>query len=278
MPIPASNRHAAYNDTPSKIPFPLSYGSPVPLDSKLASKISGLPSRGSGGSLARRMTSKSMSNLASKARGGDEADEGSGLVGCSTPARQRGIYTTQSPNRHITGRASVGSPGELERVFHDFDVTMQTASFSSPAPSLGTPFVPRPREEEAGLPPTLIPAPTYIYRPDATPAKWSLDDPDLPSPFLRRRGSSSASAVPLPNTLDAWQRPQDQRAPLSSINAQPTQPQPQPQTQAPRKLPRSKSGNLSLHARVLQHNAARTEGMGAPSRTRVKEGRDPARC
>jgi hypothetical protein len=107
---------------------------------------------------------------------------------------------------------------------------------SMASPSVGSPWVPRPRRSsiapsihvplpqpsssasslESGtsgesaattvsdriahiaIPPTMIPAPTtsYIYREGATPAKWSAEDPDLPSPFLRRTPSAPAGIMP----------------------------------------------------------------------------------
>jgi hypothetical protein len=105
---------------------------------------------------------------------------------------------------------------------------------SMASPSVGSPWVPRPRRSSvapsihaplpqpsssasslesassgesaattvsdrmAHIPPTMIPAPTtsYIYRECATPAKWSAEDPDLPSPFLRRTPSAPAGIMP----------------------------------------------------------------------------------
>lgn len=270
MPIPSTTaRHAAYHDTPSKIPGAVAYNSPAPLDSKIASKISRLNGRrASGGSSLPRLASKSLTNLNARARLDEEL---------STPAKN--VY------RHITGRTSIGSPGELDRVFID-DVTMRTAtSFGSPAGM--SPYITRARasDDELDGPPTLIPTPTFVYRPDATPAKWNPEDPDAPSPFLRRTGGS-APAVSQPNFAASAvsSRPgaqprelRDVRAPLSAI-----QPQAAPTTAAPavvpRKLPRSRSGTLSLHHAAVVRNAARTEGLvGAPIRTRTG-GRDPARC
>lgn len=317
MPVSSSTaRHAAYNDTPSKIPFPLAYNSPAPLDSKIASKIMRLNSRrgsaSSASSLPRRLASKSLTNLAAR-RADDEALTAAASSGgeVSTPAKQR------SPFRHLAGRTSIGSPGELDRVFHD-DITMRTAtSFASPAPSMGSPFVPRPRQaseedEVTDLPPTSIPIPSFVYRPDATPAKWNPEDPDAPSPFIRR-GSSSGSAssagsapsqpvfssgssgsgpAAAPSSSGASSVPgsaasstggstrpssRGERAPLSSINPQPSAPA-ATTSAAPRKLPRSRSGNLSsLHQTVLARNAARTE-LGGAVRTRAVVGRDPSRC
>lgn len=288
-------RHAAYHDTPSKIPFPLAYNSPAPLDSKIASKISRLHARrgsASSSSLPRRLASKSLTNLATRARLDDEAASS----GVATPAKQR------SPYGHLAGRTSIGSPGELDRVFSD-DVTMRTAtSFGSPAPYMMSPFIPRPRQatpsgedEIADLPPTLIPIPTFVYRPDATPAKWNPEDPDAPSPFIRRASiaNMAAAAAPAQPIFSATggassapacaARPSSrerERTPLSTISPQPPAAASMAGSAA-RKLPKSRSGNLSsLHHTVLARNAARTEqglGMGAAVRTRPVGGRDP-RC
>lgn len=248
--------------------------------------------------LQRRLASKSMTNLAARARSDDE------FVAPlqSTPAKQARAQGT--PYRHVTGRTSIGSPGELDRVFAE-DITMATASFAiSPAHSLlSTPFLPRPRkfsdtvDDSPCLPPTQIPAPTYVYRPEATPAKWSADDPDLPSPFIRR-------TVPAAPNLTGASATSTDRAPLGSINPQPAG-GPTPATSTAngaisglpngaasgsvRKIPRSRSGT-NLHANMLKSNfnaatsavsrtpAAPGLGTGSAVRTRPVVGRDPARC
>jgi hypothetical protein len=260
MPIPSTTtRHAAYHDTPSKIPGAVAYNSPAPLDSKIASKISRLNGRrASGGSSLPRLASKSLTNLNARAKLDEEL---------STPVKN--VY------RHITGRTSIGSPGEFDRVFID-DVTMRTAtSFGSPAGM--SPYITRARsDDELDGPPTLIPQPNYVYRPDATPAKWNPEDPDAPSPFLRRTAASApAPAQPAFSTSGAVSSrpgaaPRDPRPPLSAI-----QPQAAAAAPVPRKLPRSRSGTLSLHHAAVVRNAARTELAGVPVPARR---RDPARC
>lgn len=319
--VPASSRfvrHPSYDDTPSKVPFPSAFASPVPF---ATGKIAGFHARrgSNASSLPRRLTpSKSLTNLGSRAR----ADAEERLMPMqSTPARPRMPGT---PNRHIAGRTSIGSPGELEKVFAE-DVTMATASFAgSPAPSLmPTPFKVRPRKsfsedsvEVVTAPPTLIPAPTYIYRPEATPAKWSAEDPDCPSPFIRRTNSAApllpALTIPSGPASGAKSAVERERPPLSAINPQPASAPIVPTVNSvQRKIPRSRSG--SLHQHVLKHNAVRTDaaatqGAGTPSttqacaatgagagsglgalaalgslsggavRTRPLVGRDPARC
>ncbi|WWC91663.1 uncharacterized protein L201_006609 [Kwoniella dendrophila CBS 6074] len=146
---------------------------------------------------------------------------------------------------------------------------------------------------ETNLPPTMIPAPipihlapstqsTYIYKEAATPAKWNIEDPDLPSPFLRR-----ANTAPISNQIG-------ERQVLGSINPQPTsysalgrQQTTTTSSELPLLLkkipssstsstgsggggmPRSKSGGgLSLHQHVLRNNAivaGRTSGDGLPN-------------
>jgi hypothetical protein len=70
----------------------------------------------------------------------------------------------------------------------------------------------------------LIPAPAFVYREAATPAKWKPDDEDAPSPFIKRVNP---------------------RQPLAERQAPPP-----PQ----HFIPRSKSGG-GLHAMVLKNNA-----------------------
>jgi NIMA (never in mitosis gene a)-related kinase len=270
--VPVSSRftrHPSYEDTPSKIPFPSAFASPTPLDSRLNSKLSVLAKRrgsNASSSLPRRLASKSLTNLVARARA--DAEEEFLMPLQSTPARKGPPGT---PNRHIAGRTSIGSPGELERVFAE-DITMATASFAGSPSILPSPFHARPRksfsedglELIAHLPPTLIPAPTFIYRPEGTPAKWSAEDPDCPSPFIRRSGGAPllpGLTIP-PHTLapaikSATER---ERPPLSSINSQPAVSALEPKSggSGSRKIPRSRSG--SLHRGVLRHNAVRSTG------------------
>lgn len=185
--LPRAPRHPAYEDTPSKIPF--AAASPAPLNTRPL----------------RRTSTKSLSNIAATAAA--QAHE-------LTPAKQLGP------------RASVGSPRELKVAYYE-DTTM-----ASPAPSMfaspAAGFVPRPRRSSTtGAPEqtqSLIPAPAFVYREAATPAKWKPDDDDAPSPFIKR------------------------------VN--PRQPLAERQAPAPPQhfMPRSKSGG-GLHAMVLKNNA-----------------------
>lgn len=200
---------------------------------------------------------------------------------------------------------------------------------SMASPSVGSPWVPRPRRSSvapsihaplpqqsssasslesgtsgesaattvsdriAHIPPTMIPAPTtsYIYRECATPAKWSAEDPDLPSPFLRRTPSAPAGIMPQLISANANATGNNhalyhsssnshshshagsntnasapaERPVLGSINPQPQHTAPPPtlqsyQTAPPlglkkAQIPRSRSKSGGLHAHVLRSNA-----------------------
>jgi len=258
LPLPAVSRiarHPAYDDTPSKIPLAIAAVSPAPLE-----RAQGTP--------LRRAATKSLGNLGAAYR--EQA----------TPAKQ----TIPFPGRQ---RTSIGSPSELQ--YFNEDVSM-----ASPAPSsIGSPapFMPRPRRssvvpgslvsqpglsmtshpsssdhnsgaDQENVPPTMIPAPTntFVYREAATPAKWTPEDPDLPSPFLRR----AATAPVL-----------QERQPLSGIGNQPSAvtsnslPGPNGNlVKAKTNIPRSRSGNLHQH--VLKANAhARTSNEGVRHKTTI---------
>lgn len=364
---PPTRRRYQYEDTPSKIPLPCT--SPLPLRNQR-----------SAGALGRKAVSKSMTNLVSaRLEPPVPALPGPGV----TPKKQQ-----PSPNRHVAGRTSIGSPGELERVFEQGDVSMRTASFASPAPGqLPTPlsrfrrrqsslggergsFLPmrsdlraefqrtaverknsaerlmearvergelreqraeRPAERgergerpegrertsgaergERGLgadrergygaertdrpinggngaiggPDRLerrsaerlaTPSkPTFIYRPDQTPARWNADDPDAPSPFLKKQAETAnmlalveAELAPFPSLPTrefpgarerAERTERAERAPLGTI---------QPNGvgsggvggvggTAGAVPGRTRSKSQTLHANVLRHNAARS--------------------
>jgi hypothetical protein len=251
LPLPAIarvQRHPAYDDTPSKIPMAIAAASPVPLD-----RAQGTP--------IRRAATKSLGNLGAAYR--EQA----------TPAKQ----TIPFPGRQ---RTSIGSPSEL--YYFNEDVSMAspvTSTIDSPAP-----FMPRPRRssiapggqtyhlgpitsgsssdsvDQENIPPTMIPAPTnaFVYREAATPAKWTPEDPDLPSPFLRRAVTAPVSQERQPLCGIAIQPASASSItlPVSSSNS----------TKAKTNIPRSKSGNLHQH--VLRANAhARTSGEGPRQRT-----------
>ena len=246
-------RHPAFDETPSKIPVAVGVASPVPLDR--------LPSAGQATPL-RRAATKSLGNIAAVYRGD------------ATPAKQ----TISTFDRK---RTSIGSPSELQYNYCE-DVSMATSSIASPAI-----FIPRPRRssiapgatssraagpscssaesltlEQENVSPqphqTMIPAPThsFVYKEAATPAKWAMEDPDLPSPFLRRAPSAPVTTI-IP-----------ERQPLVSINNQAVSSTSAPPvaTKIGRPLiPRSRSGGLHQH--VLRANAhARTSGEGVRSK------------
>lgn len=301
-------RRRYYEDTPSKIPLPCT--SPLPLRNQR-----------SAGALNRRNVSKSMTNLSSAS----SKLEAPPLPGVATPKK-----TAPSPNRHVAGRTSIGSPGELERVFEQGDVSMRTASFASPAPGqLPTPASRfRRRQSSLGGGGSFLPTRTelrgdlraefqraaverkssaerlmearveraerdagrsgsnerlgksmerterlvdrferrsaeklatpvksaFTWRPDQTPARWNAEDPDAPSPFLKKQAeTASMLALVDRNEQIAAELPMPaprERAPLGAI--QPNG----PATGGMGTRPRTKSG--SLHANVLRHNAARS--------------------
>jgi hypothetical protein len=259
--MPRFLRHPAYEDTPSKIPVSIAATFPAPLE-RLPSAAQATP--------LRRAATKSLGNLAAAYRND------------ATPAKQTIALMARQ-------RTSIGSPSEIQKNFCE-DVSM-----ASPAPSsIASPatFIPRPRRSSiapgngfgrpgsmpsvsttsdsvsatdqenscAPIPPTMIPAPThtFVYREAATPAKWALEDPDLPSPFLRR----FPTAPPAQSSQE--------RQPLGSIAVQPALTHPAPLAAIPKAtrplIPRSRSGGLHQH--VLKANAhARTSGDGIRPRS-----------
>jgi len=274
MPLPMASRlprHPAWEDTPSKIPVAIATASPVPLE-RLPPAVQATP--------LRRANTKSLGNMNAAFRGD------------STPAKQ----TMPQPGRQ---RTSIGSPSEL---YLNEDITM--ASMASPALSvLASPatFVPRARRssiaptgtlsshssgslasgsssesitshDQENIPPTMIPAPTaFVYREAATPAKWTMEDPDLPSPFLRRMPTAppavpterqplgGISLQPTAYAASSSAPTNNRPAIVSSVSGAPTKKSSLPA------IPRSRSGNLHQH--VLRANAhARTSGEGVRAR------------
>lgn len=99
-----------------------------------------------------------------------------------------------------------------------------------------------------------------------TPAKWSLEDPDLPSPFLRRMPTAPPA---VPATRD--------RLPLGAINPQSTagtggttSAERGVKKAQPMLIPRSKSG--TLHQHVLKQNATATATATATQAERRVQG------
>ena len=254
----------AYEDTPSKIPF-LASAAAAPIDRPPVRSATPL----------RRNATKSLGNLGSQYRN-------SGMYE-GTPARQ------VVPQFGIKQRTSIGSPSDVR---YNEDVSMASPASSmliSPAP-----YVPRARrssvapsvvaqqsrqpstsasaeslgsatsEEDTPILPTMIPAPTgFVYREMATPAKWGVEDPDLPSPFIRRMPTAPAQLQTTQQGIVPT------RQPLGSIDIQPTASTGHVPVGIKRVPQRSRSG--TLHQQVLKSNAARTsEGTG---RTRVSVAR-----
>jgi len=220
-----------YDETPSKIPISTFSipGSPAPLSARLEALQVGHPSAPTP---LRRNNTKSLGNLKESARQQMQSQAAFASTD-ATPAKQRIPFPK-------AGRVSIGSPSDLRQVWSE-DISMAS-------PGMGSPWVARPRKSSTdgggmtssgsdiamdspgsmlndranpALPPTMIPAPiAFTYRETATPAKYSLDDPDLPSPFIKRYpsdpGSTTVGGGPVERQI------------LGSINIQQLQQQPQP--------------------------------------------------
>ncbi|EIW72063.1 hypothetical protein TREMEDRAFT_25026 [Tremella mesenterica DSM 1558] len=248
MPLPPISRlsraPASYDDTPSKIPL----ASPTAIEHNFKPQSTPLR-RNATKSLAHNQPAHSMNNPSWSE---------------NTPARR--IF------RHNV-RTSIGSPHEL----YSEDISMAIAT---PLPSTISNFIPRTRKssmvpttsQESALSDysednnkplverTLIPGPMFSYKDIATPIKWTLEDPDLPSPFLRRPSSAPLEEQPR-QPLGAISV--QTIIPLQNQNQNQSQNQTQGQGQGKGKggLPtiRSKSGGLNLHQHVLKVNAATAE-------------------
>jgi hypothetical protein len=150
----------------------------------------------------------------------------------------------------------------------------------------------------------MIPAPTFVYREAATPAKWLTEESELPSPFLRRipsappaSGSSSQddysgagsreravlgainlqSSIPSASTASSSVQPTlgiPGKAPAGSgagtAKSHGTRGSGNPGLGTGSTMPRSKSGNM--HQQVLRANAvaAGRGGTGITDGTRVR--------
>jgi len=278
-PLPTQGRNPrlsmAWNDTPSKIP--VAPDSPNPLESRF-------------GTLAmrnvtpiRRNNTKSLTNLRGEAQArAAEAAAAEGLAQ-QTPARHAAYPMGRGPQR-----ASIGSPGELSPFCEDISMMsyaptpapmrMRRGSLApgpsvySAASSASSHEASRPAQANSGgsdkasaastgshvsSAGSMIPTSTYAYREAATPAKWTIDDPDLPSPFIRR---AATVPVPAPSAVD--------RRPLVPISHDNTRAATIPSRIIPigktTSVPRSKSGNL--HQQVLKTNAGRVSGEGTGGR------------
>lgn len=277
-PVASSSRlprmSMAYDDTPSKIP--IAPDSPNPLDRRL----SGLSLRNV--TPLRKNNTKSMGNLRAEAqaRAAEEAENESPPLH-QTPARP-------AMSRRITGqRSSIGSPGELDRIPYCEDISMRTyiatpgshvaggragrissgTSSSSSIHSLANGRQKSTSSDEGNAGPSeqqsKIPAPSFTYRETATPAKWGADDPDLPSPFIRR-----VSTAPVPPSAPMVER---DRQPLGSMfGANTTNNGPPVPPKKGSAAPRQRSG--TLHRDVLKANAGRAsnEGTAAPTAARIR--------
>ena len=310
LPIVAPNRfprntHPAYEDTPSKIPLAATIASPGPHD-QIYRHFNTTP--------LRRNNTKSLGNLNSAYRA-----DAVGVPVDATPAKQTLAFYRLKQRTSIGSPSELQAGGGGAYCEDVSMASPAYSNFASPAPfvprsrrssvapnallshqassassiqglhhgpstdsilsSTTESCVTSNESNTATLPPTMIPAPTFVYREASTPAKWQMEDPDLPSPFLRRAPTAPAQMqhVPQPTTQVAHSTIPE-RQPLGSINVQPT-------ISAPgavagggagagghkgkgATIPRSRSG--TLHQHVLRTNAqqvARTSGDGQRSRT-----------
>ena len=299
VPLAAVSRfprlaHPAYEDTPSKIPLASVVASPALLD-----RLSNF--QAPGGPALRRNTTKSLGNLASAARADVEREAARAEAGDATPTKQTIPYPRHQ--RTSIGSPSELKAGWSEDVsmsspaITDFSHGRQVASLPTPRrrrdsiesnykvwkPDPAGRLMPCTSPESIDAfsrlrsncsdasrgrlttkPPTMIPAPAFVYREAATPARWTPEDPDLPSPFIRRY--PTAPLVPLRTA---------ERQPLAAIDIQTTIATTQPISTGkgnvkPVAMPRSRSGNL--HQQLLRTNAE--QAMGA--RLSTESARDRA--
>jgi NIMA (never in mitosis gene a)-related kinase len=99
----------------------------------------------------------------------------------------------------------------------------------------------------------MIPTSSFTYREAATPAKWTMDDPDLPSPFIRRASTAPTAVV-------AAERERRPLVPVSHDNTRTAAATAPLRLAGKTTVPRSKSG--TLHQQVLKTNAGRASGEG----------------
>ncbi|WWC71982.1 uncharacterized protein I206_105941 [Kwoniella pini CBS 10737] len=312
LPLPATSRfsrlaYPAYGDTPSKIPL-AAISSPSPLDRFAHLGIQPQPKAATP---LRRNATKSLGNLAAAAKLDAERDalaaQSSAMgakanaIGEATPAKQ--IYRPLG-GIHSRQRSSIGSPDDLKNYCEDISMAIATPmSIASPwlrprrssiTPNLG--HIQQPSSsssaasgststlssDEGGLPPTMIPAPvpvkstfTFTYKESATPAKWNIEDPDAPSPFIKRPSSTGSGGYTERQVLGSINLQQPTNATLIYPNLAKQDPSISKKsttttTNTTTSMPRSKSGNLNLHQHVLRHNAivaGRTSGEGLPGTT-----------
>ena len=299
--VPAASRgatramgsaHPAYEDTPSKIP----------LLANASSTNIGCNHTGRSITPIRRNNTKSLGNIGAQYRAQSAQFEG-------TPARQA------IPRYGFKQRISIGSPAEM-RLSEDISMASPASSaFPSPAP-FPTAFAPRTRRSSVA--PSIVSAhpssrgmstatsndsisstdsesssdglyriaptgtsasgPAYTYREAATPAKWGNEDPDLPSPFIRRAPTApaqlqhtshtSSQSSNLWSTRDAVSQPGSvsERRPLGPISPQPSAPAAAAHQMggagAGGKKAAVTSRSGTLHQQVLKSNAVRSSEVG----------------
>lgn len=272
---------AAWENTPSKIP--VAPGSPNPLESR----FNGLSMRNI--TPIRRNNTKSLTNLRGEAqlRAAEAVEAANNQLAHQTPVR----YAAPLARKIGTQRSSIGSPDEIANSPYCEDISMMsyvptpppmrprrgslaplgpTISGASQGSSSST-EVSSSGSDKASIAPTthtnlpsMIPTPSYQYREAATPAKWTLDDPDLPSPFIRRASTAPTAVIPTATAVTsvAERRPLVPTSHENTRTATSTLPHRVP---AKSLVPRSRSG--TLHQQVLKTNAGRASGEGTTGAT-----------
>lgn len=269
----------AYDDTPSKIP--IAPDSPNPLDSR----FHGLSLRNM--TPLRKNNTKSMTNLRDEALA--QARVAAPIAELPASSHETPIRPNMAGRRHGTGkRSSIGSPGELERIVYCEDVSMRTfiatpgstmtgrggrisSASNAESSTSSRPTQVKVRQTSASSDendpagpssrPVKTRTPSFVYREAATPAKWGIDDPDLPSPFIRR---ASTAPVPVLPSAVAIANERDRR-PLGAMYGANTAVSQGDVPGIARKTSaapaRGRAG--ALHRDVLKANAGRVSGDGA---------------
>lgn len=299
-PIPSSSRlprmSMAWDDTPSKIP--IAPDSPNPLDARFSS----LSVRNA--TPLRRNNTKSTGNLQAEARAQAQAayehethvTPAKPTMPPVRPGMHRKRSSIGSPDEVVRVRdcedismrtyiasPAINTPGLRGRRSFSALAAAEDGTSSSGSGSGGRSGGSRPPTRQASGSSSgsgsdrerdraadrakMTSAPSFVYREAATPAKWKLDDPNLPSPFIRR---TMTAPLPLPSTADAHATDRD-RNPLGSIFPNPpTAAGPIPHRKASAAPRPGKSGTGALHRDVLRANAGRTSGEGAATGGRTR--------
>jgi hypothetical protein len=281
-----------WENTPSKIP--VAPGSPNPLESR----FNRLAMRNI--TPIRRNNTKSLTNLRGEAqlRAAEAVEAANQNLAHQTPLRHVNPFARKSG----TQRSSIGSPDEFANSPYCEDVSMMSYMPTPPPirPRRGCLAPLGPTVSSSGVSssstsstersssgsdkvstapithasaPSMIPAPSYQYKEAATPAKWTMDDPDLPSPFIRRASTAPTAVVAAATTTTAAaeRRP---LVPTSHENTRAATSTLPLRVPAKSMVPGSRSG--TLHQQVLKTNAGRVSGEGTTGTTLLSKFRSGA--